>query len=150
MHLHLSVFECVFFKDVKVITQRTCVVFPGSGRPGDDLARGPMAPRFLICWPHSSYEVVCPSSVSWLIPWILGVLRATGTWTASQINIMGLIDQLKFSQGADLEHTRSFSVLLTEVPVDLTPFIASNLNLCCPFLVQLSFRFFSNCWSTCL
>lgn len=56
-----------------------------------------------------------------------------GTWSASQINIMELIDQLKFSRGTVLECAHSFSVsnsvLLTEVQDYLIPFIASYLNL---------------------
>ena len=36
-----------------------------------------------------------------------------GTWSASQINIMELIDQLKFSQGTVLECTHSFLLCVT-------------------------------------
>lgn len=76
------------------------------------------------------------SPVSW-VDW-----EPQGTWTASQINIMELIDQLKFSQGTDLECTHSFSVTHWGPSWPYTLFIASYLNLCCLFLVQLSY----NCW----
>lgn len=50
-----SPFERVFFKDIKVVTHGTCVVFPGCGRPWGDLTGGRMAPGLLMWWPHSPF-----------------------------------------------------------------------------------------------
>lgn len=82
-----------------------------------------------------------------------------GTWSASQINIMELIDQLKFSRGTVLECTHSFSVCyslrskITSLHSSLHTWIralgshqivmtAPFVSFCCLFFVQLSYC----CW----
>lgn len=63
-----------------------------------------------ITRPHSQYKMVHPScwfgwSSAYWMDW-----EPQRTWSASQINIIELIDQLKFAQGTVLESTFSYWV----------------------------------------
>lgn len=66
------------------------------------------------CPPGSSFDDLIHRMNSSLHPLCLGSSwvdwEPQGTWSASQINIMELIDQLKFIQGTDFECTHSFFV----------------------------------------
>ncbi len=121
--------ECVFLKDTNVVTQDV-LYFQAAADPEVTSQEDgwPMGSSFhdLIYCMNSSPRPLClgSSQGSW-VDW-----EPQGTWSASQINIMELIDQPKFSQGTVLEYTHISFLCVTHWDPTLPHSIhTSYLNL---------------------
>lgn len=97
-----------FCKDIRVVTRDVWCVRTTDDPLLTSKTHGTQA--IPISRPHSQYKLVHPScwlgsSSSYWMDW-----EPQRTWSASQINIIVLIDQLKFAQRTVLESTFSYWV----------------------------------------